>query len=71
MGRGEVYTGFWWGNLRERDDLEEPRLDRRIILRWIFSKWDVGAWTGLIWLWIRTGKVVKLSSYYLKIDPTY
>jgi len=19
MGRGEVYTGFWWGNLRERD----------------------------------------------------
>jgi hypothetical protein len=18
MGRGEVYTGFWWGNLRER-----------------------------------------------------
>ena len=21
MGRGEVYTGFWWGNLRERDHL--------------------------------------------------
>ena len=20
-GRGEVYTGFWWGNLRERDHL--------------------------------------------------
>jgi len=19
MGRGEGYTGFWWGNLRERD----------------------------------------------------
>jgi len=21
-----------------------------IILRWMFRKWDVGAWTGLIWL---------------------
>jgi len=30
-GRGEVYAGFWWGNLRERDDLEEPRLERRIL----------------------------------------
>jgi len=34
------------GNLRERDDLEDPGLDGRIILRWIFRKWDVGAWTG-------------------------
>ena len=23
--RGEVYTGFWWGNLRERDHLGRPR----------------------------------------------
>ena len=22
--RGEVHTGFWWGNMRERDHLEEP-----------------------------------------------
>jgi len=27
----------------------------RIILRWIFRKWDVGAWTGSIWLSIGTG----------------
>jgi hypothetical protein len=46
MGRGEVYTGFWWGNLRERDHLEEPSVDGRKILRWIFRKWDVGVWTG-------------------------
>jgi len=45
-----VYTGFWWGNLRERDHLEDSGIDRKIILRWIFRKWDVGAWTGLIWL---------------------
>ena len=25
MERGEVYTGFWWGNLRERDPLGRPR----------------------------------------------
>jgi len=31
-GRGEVYTGFWWGNLRERDNLEDPGGDGRIIL---------------------------------------
>jgi hypothetical protein len=26
-GRGKVYTGFWWGNLRERDQLENPGID--------------------------------------------
>jgi hypothetical protein len=41
-GRGKVYTGFWWINLRARDHLEEPGVDVRIILRWIFRKWDVG-----------------------------
>jgi len=32
-GRGEVYTGFSWGNLRERDHLEDSGVDRRVILR--------------------------------------
>jgi len=44
------------GKLRERDHLGDPDLDRKIILRWIFRKWDVGSWTGLIWL--RIGKDV-------------
>jgi len=31
MGRAEVHTGFWWGNLRERNKLEEAGVDKRII----------------------------------------
>jgi len=48
-----VYAGFWLGNLRERNHLEDPSLDGRIF-RWLFRKWDVGAWTGSIWLRIGT-----------------
>ena len=33
---GEAYTGFWWGNLRERDHLEDSGVDRKIILKLIF-----------------------------------
>ena len=55
MGRGEGYTGCWWGNLRERDPLEDPDVDGSLILRWIFRKFEVGAWTVSSWLMIGTG----------------
>jgi hypothetical protein len=32
-----------------------PGIEGRIILRWIFRKWNVGLWTGLSWLKIETG----------------
>ena len=48
-------AGFWWGNLKERDHLGDPDVDERVILRRIFRKRDVGAWTGSSWLKIRTG----------------
>jgi hypothetical protein len=35
-----VYTGFLWGNLRERDHLEDPGIDVKITLRCIFRNWD-------------------------------
>jgi hypothetical protein len=43
------------GKLRERDHWRKPGVDGRIILGWIFRKWDVGVWTGLGWLRIETG----------------
>jgi hypothetical protein len=49
MGSGDACTGFWWGNLRKRDHWGDPGVDERLILRWIFRKWDVGVWTGLSW----------------------
>jgi len=55
MGRREAYTGFWWGNLRGRDHLEDLGLDGKIILEWIFRNWDMGVWTGSSWLRIGTG----------------
>jgi hypothetical protein len=54
MGKGEMYAGVWWGNLRERDHLEYPVVYGRIILRWIFRKRNVGAWIGSSWLRIGT-----------------
>jgi len=41
------------GNLRDRDHLGDPGIDGRIILRWIFRKWD-GTLTGSSWLRIGT-----------------
>jgi hypothetical protein len=33
---GQVHTGFWWRNLREKEHLEDPDVDGRTILKCIF-----------------------------------
>ena len=52
---GEVRTGFWWRDLTERDQLEDLCIDGRIILKWVFKKWDGEGWAGVIYLRIGTG----------------
>ena len=54
---GEGCTGFWWGNPRERDHWGDPApdVDGRIILRWIFRKWEGVVRSGWSWLRIGTG----------------
>ena len=43
--------GETWG----KETLGRPGVDGRVILQWIFRKWDVGVWTGSSWLRIGTG----------------
>jgi len=40
MGSVEAYTGFWWECLMGRDRLGDPGVDGRMILRWIFEKYE-------------------------------
>jgi hypothetical protein len=35
-----MHTGFWWGDLREGDYLEDLGVNERIILEWIIKEWD-------------------------------
>ena len=58
-------TGFWLGNLRNRDHWGDPDVDGRIILRWIFSTCEGVVGTG--WSWralvgtLRNFRVTKMG----------
>jgi hypothetical protein len=55
MGEGRGTYRILLGRPEGRNHLEDPGVDWRIILKWIFKKWDGMAWPGLIWLRIGTG----------------
>jgi hypothetical protein len=72
-GRGEVCTGFWWGNLRERDQWGDPDVDGRIILMdlqevggscgdWMELAQDRDRWRGLVGT-VRNLRVPKMRVY--------
>ena len=47
-----MHTGFWCGNLKEGSHLEHPGVDWRVILKWIFEKWNGGVdWIDLDKIW--------------------
>ena len=50
MGKRRGVNRVLVGNMREREHLGDPSVFGRIILRWIFRKYDMGAWTGSSWL---------------------
>ena len=55
MRRGEACTRFWWGNLKERNYWGDLGVNRSIMLRRIFMRWEVCIGTGSIWFRIGTG----------------
>jgi hypothetical protein len=52
-GRG-VYTVLV-GKSDRKSHWGDPGVDGKIVIKWIFRKWDVGVWAGLGWLRIGTG----------------
>jgi len=54
MGEGTGVYRISVGKPEGKRPLEDPGVDGRKILRWIFRKWDVGTWTGSSWVTIGT-----------------
>jgi len=60
-GLGDMNRGPLWRNVKERAHLQDLGVDGRIILGWIFTKYDWEAWSELIWH--RTGQCPALQKW--------
>jgi hypothetical protein len=60
----EVHTGFWWGNLRTKEHLENPGTDERTSLKWIFKKWE---W-GMVWIDVSQDRDRRQALVYLVMN---
>ena len=47
MEGADLHTGFWWENLRERCQLQDPSVDGSIILKWNYKSDGGMAWIDL------------------------
>jgi len=50
MGEGRGVYRVLVGQPEGKRPLGRPGVDGRVILRWLFRKWDVEVWTGSSWL---------------------
>ena len=55
MGKTRIVYRVLVGKPERKNHLENPGVDGRIILRWIFRKWDLEVWSESSWLRIGTG----------------
>jgi len=67
-GGGGVHTLLWWGNIGERDHLDDPGVDGMLLWERRLQKSCGRAWTGLIWLREGTsGGVLRTRLWHLML----
>ena len=49
-GKGEMHTGFWWGNLNQRDKLEDLGVDGRKMIKMDLKerRWQIVDWINMV-----------------------
>jgi hypothetical protein len=64
-----VHAGILWGNLRERDYMEDVIIDGRILLKWILRHLVGRARTG--WICLRAGKIIGSCEWLMIFGKEY